>query len=76
MFNIKMDRARKGIRTGFYSEKEFKEYQARLKPQEAMNVMKDTGIEVVSQSSESNAEDKNVSKKKEKRVQWPDSLEW
>ncbi|KAG5419670.1 hypothetical protein I9W82_001550 [Candida metapsilosis] len=69
MFNIKLAKARKGIRTGFYSEKEFQEYQAKLK-QEAANAIQNAGVQVVSQ--EKPREDSS----KDKRVKWADKLEW
>ncbi|KAI5962749.1 hypothetical protein KGF57_001401 [Candida theae] len=70
MYNVKLDRARKGMRTGFYSEKEFRDYQAKLK-KEAMNAA--SGVEVVSQDTP--REDKHTAVK-ERRVQWADNLEW
>ena len=66
MFNIKLAKARKGIRTGFYSEMEFQDYQAK---QEAANAIQNAGVQVVSQG-------KPRENPSEKRVKWADKLEW
>ncbi|KAI5968542.1 hypothetical protein CANMA_002287 [Candida margitis] len=77
MFNFKLDKARKGVRTGFYSEKEFKDYQARLKKQHAKSAARDAGVEIVSQSSTLvDGEDSSKPLTKNKGVKWADKLEW
>lgn len=74
MFNFKLNNARKGILTGFYSEKEFKDYLAKLKKQEASSAARDMGVEIVSQNTSSGGD--NNPSLKEKKVKWADNLEW
>lgn len=75
MFNFKLNNTRKGILTGFYSEKEFKDYLAKLKKQEASSATRDMGVEIVSQNTPSGGDNNNPSWK-EKKVKWADNLEW